>query len=174
MFVNSHVRRLKAAKGQFAVNELAERFGKLVQFRNLEEVSIKDEVAIIEICLDLMSENTIAPKDRAFETGKLHLQNFLGTPFGRIVVASQPITPNGFKKLFLNARHIARHIFKNTDFTVVDSGKSSIRIVMLNSNYPLDHFKGLFFEWMLFWRLASPEITAEETAGRHEYNLRWK
>src|SRR5258708_2790222 len=121
MFVNSHIRRLRNDKGQEAVDELSSRYGKRINFRNLENVPVREEIAILEHVFDILNEHDktaqLGPEARSFEAGRLHLQNFLTTPFGKIMATAIPKTPDGFKKLLLSAKYIASHVFKNTNFT---------------------------------------------------------
>lgn len=179
MFVNSHIRRLRNEKGAGAVEELSKRYGKPLVFRNLEEVPVREEIAILEHVFDILHEHdgqALDPALRSFEAGRLHLQNFLATSFGLILVAAAPKTPAGFKKLMLSAKYIATHVFKNTNLRAYapENDPQSLIIVMENNDYPLNHFKGLFFEWMKLWGLTNPRVDATEPEPRlYQYSLHW-
>lgn len=179
LFVNSHIRRLRNEKGPDAIEELSKRYGKEVVFGNLEEVPVREEIAILEHVYDILHQYDPLPlpsaSSRSFEAGRLHLHNFLATPFGKILATATPKTPEGLKKLFISAKYITPHVFKNTNFIAIDSKNDPqvLIIAMENNDYPLAHFQGFFFEWMTVWKLPHPSVTASETAPKQfEYVLR--
>src|SRR6185503_9390939 len=113
IFVMSHVRALERARGKEAVLKLVERFGKRVRFKNTDDVPVRDEVAIIELVLDLLSKKPIPHDRREFEAGKLHFRNFSGTPLGQIVLSIF-----SFKKALLKTPWIAKRVFRGVQFTI--------------------------------------------------------
>jgi len=174
MFVNSHIRALRVKKGTDGVRELERRYGSPLAFKNLADVPVREEIRILELVLDLLSDVPVPPESRSFEAGRLHFRNFITTPFGKILISAIPKTIAGFHKLLTSTGHIARHVFKNTNFRATHTD-SMISICMDNSDYPLEHFRGLFFEWMVFWDMPSPSVEATENApGAYEYTLRWQ
>jgi len=173
MFVNSHIEALRKEKGDEGVRELEHRYGKPLSFRNLEDVPVREEVRVIEIAFDIMTDD--APiADKSFEAGRLHFRNFINTPFGRMVDATLPKTEEGLVGLLTRARYIARHVFKNTNFSSSIIDDRTLLISMENCDYPIDHFRGLFYEWMNRWGFEGHTVTAKETKpNRYEYTLSW-
>jgi hypothetical protein len=175
IFVNSHIKTLRNAKGEKAVAELERIYGRPIAFKNLENVPVREEVKILEIVLDILSEKPPAPEIRAFEAGRLHFRNFITTPFAKILTSAVPKTPEGYRQMLISSGYIARHVFKNTNFRSEPSEPNSLVSIMENNDYPLDHFKGLFYEWMVYWKLRDPSVTAEESAPReYKYTMRWQ
>lgn len=172
MFINSHIRALRAKKGASGVRLLEERVGRPLVFKNLEDVPVREEIAIIEHTLDLLSDEPIAPEARSFEAGRLHFRNFITTPFGRILMSALPRTHEGLRQLMQRSGYIARRVFRHTNFRAQEHD-DTVTITMDNSDYPIDHFKGLFYEWMKTWGIEEPSIEAREAAPRqYEYVLR--
>jgi hypothetical protein len=54
-----------------------------------------------------------------------------------------------------------------------DLGENTVKVVMENNDYPLDHFRGLFYEWMLYFGLTGAVIGQETDPNRYEYVMRW-
>lgn len=171
IFVNSHIKALSTKKGDGAIAELEKRFGRPVIFNNSENVLISDEVKIIEICLDLLFEKQFSGRERAYEAGRLHFQNFSTTPLAKIVFS---LFKNSFKIVMLNADKIAGHVFSGVRFSTQEISEKSVVVRMENNDYPLEHFQGLFSEWMSFTGLTG-EVAAKETVdGAYEYIMSWK
>ena len=173
MFINSHVWALRSAKGEEGVAELRRRLGRPISFNNLKDYPVREEVELIEVVHELLYGPS-PEETRSFEAGRLHFKNFITTPFGKILMSALPKTSDGFRRLLLSVRHIVKHIFKNTNFASEAKETNKLRIVMENSDYPIDHFRGLFYEWQLYWNLDSPQVKAQELSpGRFEYILSW-
>jgi hypothetical protein len=171
IFVNSHIKALEAAKGPEGVRELARRYGRPVRFRNSEDIPVREEVRIIELTLDIMSAKPIPPSERAFEAGRLHFRNFSTTPLARIIFA---VYKPDFKRLMMQASNIAGHVFKGAVFTSQDLGPKGVRVTIVNNDYPIDHFRGLFQEWMEYSG-KSGRVEAEASAdGAYAYTMRWR
>lgn len=186
MFVNAHVRKLQDSHGEGALAELKKRYGDRVFFGNLEQVPVREEVKILEVALDII-RGMHAPKlsndERSFEAGRLHFKNFTQTPFGRILLSSMPHTPAGYTELMIASRYIVRHIFSNLGFEREVIAPNIFKLVMNNNDYPIEHFRGLFFEWMTVWELREPEVAARDitpsfvgaqSPRRYEYVMHWK
>jgi len=172
MFVNSHIATLRKHKGESAIRDLETRYGTSIIFKNLQDVPVRDEVRIIEIVLDLLGEAPEDPTERAFDAGRLHLRNFMGTTFGRIISTALPKSPDGYRMLLSRSGYIARHVFKNSNFNSNVEGDVLI-IAMDNCDYPIDHFRGFFTEWMHSWGIVDPRVSARERSPQtFEYSMR--
>lgn len=171
IFANSHIKALREKKGEEAVATLERRFGKSINFKNSEDVLVSDEVSIIEICLDLMTDRSFSGAERAFEAGRLHFQNFSTTPLARIIFS---LFKKNFKTMMINSDKIAGHVFRGVKFSTEDLSENSVKVTMENNDYPIDHFRGLFSEWMVFAGLDG-EVTAQKTSNDvYEYTMTWK
>jgi uncharacterized protein (TIGR02265 family) len=170
IFVNSHINTLKNIKGEDGLNELERRFGSPPVFKNSDDVPVSDEVKIIEICLDLLSERLLPENERAFEAGRLHFRNFSKTPLGRIIFS---VFRNNFKLLMMQTKYLAGHVFRGVKFSSEDLGDNSIKVVMKNNDYPIDHFKGLFMEWMEFSGRKGTINARQLPPNTYEYIMKW-
>lgn len=171
IFVNSHVKKVSQEKGEDGLRELEKKFGKPIKFKNLEDVPVRDEVRLIECALEVLRGESIPEPELSFEAGKLHFINFSETPFGRIIFSQ---FRNSFKLMMANAASIAGHVFKGVRFYSEETGPKSFKVVMENNDYPMDHFLGLFQEWMNFSGLKGV-VRAKETApNRFEYLMEWE
>ena len=171
IFVMSHVNALEAKKGRDGIVELLARYGKPIHFGALENVLLREEVAIIEHCLDILMEDSVPSEKRAFEAGKLHFENFSHTELGGLIL---PLFGTNVRAFFMNANHIAGHVFKGVRFISEERGPGDIRIIMENNDYPLDHFAG-FFHGVLKYGGLTGTVTAEDLGeGRYAYDIRWK
>jgi hypothetical protein len=57
---------------------------------------------------------------------------------------------------------------------VEDLADRSVSVVMENNDYPIDHFRGVFYEWLLF-REHKGKVEAEELPGNvYRYIISWK
>jgi uncharacterized protein (TIGR02265 family) len=170
IFVLSHIRALERAKGSGALEELKKRYGKPIDFKNSENVPLREEITIIEHTLDLMTPTALPPTERTLEAGKLHFRNFSGTPLGRLVL---PFFKSKFKLLMMNADNVAGHVFNGVRFHSEDKGPREVRIIMDNNDYPLEHFQGFFEAWLEFSGLKG-EVSAEDLGeNRYEYIVTW-
>ena len=171
IFVNSHINKVRKEKGEEGLKELEKKFGMSLKFGNLEDVPVREEVRLIECALEVLRGQPISDTERTFEAGRLHFINFSGTPFGRIIFSQ---FKNNFKMMMMNAPSIAGHVFKGVRFYSEEVGANSVKVTMENNDYPIDHFRGLFQEWMNFSGLDGT-VEANETApNRYEYLMSWK
>lgn len=170
MFVKSHVRAVRLAKGEEGIRALGKCYGGPVEFRNSDDVSVRDEIRLIECALDVLTGGSVPPAERAFEAGRLHFRNFTTTPLGRILFA---LFRKNIRLTLLQSTNIAGHVFDGVRFSTVDLGPAEVRIRMENADYPIDHFRGLFHEWLIF--SGNTGNVAASTAGRgvYEYHIRW-
>ncbi|MCR4264510.1 MAG: DUF2378 family protein [Candidatus Roizmanbacteria bacterium] len=170
IFLNSHIAALRKEKGDEAVAELKKRMGKKLEYGNSTDVPVSEEVRLIEHALTILRNDQISESDKAFEAGKLHFKNFVTTPLARIIF---PVFRNQFKLLMLNANNIAGHVFNHVGFESQELGEKSVKITMLNNDYPIDHFQGLFQAWMEYSDLTGT-VTAEKMDHRYEYTIKWE
>lgn len=170
IFVNSHVAAVRKVKGPEGVRRLEEAFGAPLSFRDLDDVPVRDEVRLIELASDILVGHHASLQARAFDAGRLHFRNFKGTPLAKVVFA---LFPRDFHYLMLHAPSIAEKVFKGVRFEAADLGGRGVRVTMENNDYPIEHFRGLFHEWMNDFGLRG-EVAARETGpGRYEYVMRW-
>lgn len=170
MFVKSHVAAVRRAKGEEGVRALAAGYGGPLDFRNSDDISVRDEIRLIECALDILTGGTVSPADRAFEAGRLHFVNFTTTPLGRIIFT---LFRKNIRMMLLQSKNIAGHVFEGVRFSTVDLGPNELRIRMENADYPIDHFRGLFHEWLTF--SGNPGTVGASAAGPgiYEYHVRW-
>jgi len=173
MFINSHIERLHREKGDEGLLELQRRIGRFTAFDSFDDYPVSLEIQVIETVYDLLNGQT-DPATKRFEAGRLHFRDFSETFFGRMTMGIAPRTSQGFKTLMLSANYIGRYVFKNTDLST-KTLDGSVVITMENNDYHIDHFRGLFYEWALYWGLSNPEVLATETARKKfEYVIMWE
>ncbi len=171
IFVLSHLKALEKLKGAEALKELERRYGKPIQFKNSEDVPIREEIEIIKHALDLSSATPVDSTVRERTAGALHFENFSHTPLGKLVL---PIFRGNFKLLMMNAHNIAGHVFQGVGFHSEDMGPKKVTVTMENNDYPIDHFKGFFEAWLAYSNLTG-EITAKDLGdNRYLYTAEWK
>ena len=172
MFVRSHIEAVRKVKGEKGVKELERRYGKPIKFGHVQYVPVREEVKIIELTLDVLNPTPVPALVREFEAGRLHFRNFSTTPYGRIIFSA---LPRDFKLMMMNTRYIAQHVFRHVKFTSIDLGPQVLKVIMENNDYPIDHFKGLFYEWMRFFDLKRANVDAREIASNvYEYTMVWQ
>ncbi|HEY3250367.1 MAG TPA: DUF2378 family protein [Ignavibacteria bacterium] len=171
VFVNSHITTLKNQRGEDAFLKLTEQFGKPPIYKNSENVNVSDEVKIIEICLDLLSDSPIPEYERSFQAGRLHFRNFSLTPLGRIIFS---VFRHNFKLLMKQTKYLAGHVFQGVEFSSEEMGEKSIKVIMKNNDYPIEHFRGLFTEWMEFSGLTGTVDAKQIPPNTYEYIMKWQ
>src|ERR1051325_5812322 len=171
VFVNSHVNMVRKLKGEEGLKQMETRYGRPLRFKYLEEVPVRDEVRIIEIALDLVSEKRISRSERSFEAGRLHFRNFAGTPLGKLVMLS---LPRNFKTIMMRIPHVASHVFRHVGFTVKDLGDRSVSVLMENNDYPIEHFRGVFYAWLVFRQYKGSGEAKEIPGNIYRYIISWK
>lgn len=171
IFVRSHIAALRAARGEAGVRELERRYGRPIKFKNSDNVPVREEIKIIEYVLDLMSEHPVPSAARAFEAGRLHFRNFSTTPLAKIIFS---VYRHELKRVLMSAPNIAGHVFQGVQFTAEDLGPTSVRITLANNDYPIDHFRGLFDEWVRFAGFNGTVTSQESGQGRYTYDVRWE
>ncbi|HET6398121.1 MAG TPA: DUF2378 family protein [Candidatus Thermoplasmatota archaeon] len=170
IFVQSHVGAIRSQRGEEGVLELERRYGAPVRFRGGDDVPVREEVRLLEAAVDVLCPGSPAGT-RAFEAGRLHFRNFRATPWARLVFG---IFPAGYHFVLMHASSIAERVFQGLTFEAEDLGPTTVRVTMTGSDYPLDHFRGLFYEWMVQSGLQGTVIGQETAPGRHEYLCQWR
>jgi uncharacterized protein (TIGR02265 family) len=170
IFVKSHIKSMEKKRGPEGVKLLEERFGKSIAFKNSDNVPVSDEIRIIEICLDLTSDTPVPPEKLAFEAGRLHFRNFSTTPLGKMlaVVLHDP------DKIFINSGPVAEHVFEGITFSSQANGKDSVVITIRGGHYPLAHFQGLYYEWIISLGYEADVQAKQVDPTTYEYTLHWK
>ncbi|MGH2575101.1 MAG: TIGR02265 family protein [Ignavibacteria bacterium] len=171
IFVNSHLKTLKNQKGEKGMRELERRYNKPLDFKNSDNLLVSEEVKIIELALEIMSEKPVPENERSFEAGRLHFRNFTTTPLARIIFS---VFRKNYKLMMIQTKNIAGHVFQGVKFYTEDLGPNSVRVVMKNNDYPIEHFKGLFYEWMLFAGYEGTVEAKEIPPGYYEYTMEWE
>ncbi len=170
IFVNSHIRAVEKVQGAEGLRKLKEQYGGNLDYKNSEDVPVREEVKIIECALDILSPQ-IPPEERAFEAGKLHFRNFVTTPLAKIVFS---MFRQNFKLMMMQSPNIAGHVFRGVHFSAEDLGPQSVRLTMTNNDYPIDHFRGLFAEWMEYSGCKGDISEAEIEPNTYQYTMEWK
>lgn len=174
MFINSHVKLIQEKFGEKGVKKLQEKYGKPVWFRPTEFVPVREEVQLLECALDLLYPELTSPDERSFEAGRLHFQNFTRTSYGKILFSVIPQDADHFRKIILNSKYVAQHVFRNVTFEAEDLGRKSAKVIMHNNDYPLEHFAGLFHEWMHFFGLKGKVESKKLSPTVFEYLMTWQ
>lgn len=169
VFVNSHVEAVRRQLGEPGVEELASRFGGSVDFRSGDDVPVRDEVRIIEYALDLLHDD-VPPQEREFEAGRLHFRNFTTTPWAKMLFS---LFPKNFKFMILHAKTVAERVFRGVTFESNEIEPNTVLVVMENNDYPIDHFRGLFHEWMQDFGYDGRVSAHDAGSGRYEYTITW-
>jgi uncharacterized protein (TIGR02265 family) len=170
IFVMSHVKALRRAAGHDSLAELERRFGGPVQYGITEDVPTADEGRLIEIAVRILSNGAVAEESLAYEAGRLHYRNFTATPWCRLLFS---LFPRDFLFMMRHAPGIAEKVFRNVGFEVDEPGPGALRIVMINGGYPLDHFRGLFTEWMTDFGFDGKIVAQQPSPERQEFLLQW-
>jgi uncharacterized protein (TIGR02265 family) len=170
IFVNSHIEAVRRRLGSAGVDELERRFGAPLAFRAGQDVPVADEVRLIELALDLVHDVPLEANERAFEAGRLHFRNFTTTPYARVLFT---LFPRNFHFMMLHAKTVAERVFKGVQFRVEDLGPHALLLTMENADYPLEHFQGLFQEWMDFFEVQGSVHATVHPDGRFEYRMEW-
>lgn len=165
IFVNSQVASVRKAKGEEGVRELERRYGKPVKFTNTENVPVEEEVRLIREAIQIINDDKITPENLEFEAGRLHFRNFISTPLARLILGA--IT--NLKYLFLHSKYIAEHVFNGIVFISEDLGGEKIKITMEGGAYPLDHFKGLWWEWCDYFGYKAKVGALQLAPEKYEY-----
>lgn len=171
IFVKAHLRNLERERGAEGLRELHERFARPLNYKNTDDVPIRDEVQLLEHIVDMLSPRPLDQKERELEAGRLHFRNFATTPLWTLteqIFGSRP------KFVLMQSSKIAGYVFQDVEFVSEDLGGNHVKLTLFNNDYPIEHFEGFFEEWL---RTAgcTPHIKATAfTRGRYEYDLSWE
>lgn len=171
IFVNSHIEAVRRAKGPEGILALEQALGGAVDFRDLDDVPVRDEVRIIEHANDILSPTPVPASERAYLGGRLHYTNFSGTPIAKMMFG---IFPRNFRYLVLHAGTIAERVFKGVLFETAEHGPKAIEVTMRNNDYPMDHFRGFFQAWMDDFGYRGRVEAEALPDGAYRYSMRWE
>lgn len=169
IFVNSHVRALRKQLGDQGLHRLEEHLGGPVGFGAAEDVPTATESRLIEAAAGLLAPCT-PPEDLALEAGRLHFRNFTGTPWARLLFT---MFPRDFAFMLRHATGIAERVFQNVRFSIQELEPCIFRVTVTNSGYPLDHFRGLFEEWMEQFGCTGSVVAQQAAPTVQEYLIQW-
>ena len=170
IFVKSHVKAVENALGQSGLHRLEAAYGSPLVFGNSEEVLVRDEVKLIECALRLLKPD-LNSEEIEYEAGRLHFHNFRTTPLGRLIL---PFFKTNFKQVMLQTKHLAGHIFRGVKFYSSEVAEKEIIIGMKNTDYPIDHFRGLFQAWMDYSGIDGHVSQVDVGPNEFQYILKWK
>jgi len=171
LFVRTHIAALGRTRGRDGLIELHRRFGRPINYAATEQVHVRAEVQILEHIVDMLAGKTLTDEERALEAGRLHFRDFTTTRLWRLL---NPIFRLSPKFVLMHSRVIAGYVFRHVQFVSEDLGEKMVRITMFNNDYPLEHFKGFFEEWMALGGLTARVTAAAHTRGRYEYTISWE
>lgn len=171
VFVKSHIRGLERARGRSGLIELQRRFGRPVHYGNTDNVPVKDEVEILEHIVDMYSQTPLSRDERATEAGRLHFRDFKTTTLGSIISPFFGLSP---KLVFMQCPAIGGYVFRNVEFIAQDTGEHAVKIILFNNDYPLEHFKGFFEEWLSAFDLTGTVTARASGSTRYEYDIEWQ
>lgn len=171
LFVKSHLKALVKAKGKAALEELKKRYCKPIAFKNLGDIPVEEEEAIIGHCLDIQTGWNLSPDWHAFEAGRLHFNNFLTTPLAKLLLSQ---FKKQFKSLMMMSDQIGHRVFTGTEFHSRDTGPNSVTLTMKDNCYHIEHFKGFFQAWMDFSNLHGTVESKQLGPNFFEYVMRWE
>jgi uncharacterized protein (TIGR02265 family) len=170
IFVNSHIRAVRRQHGDDGVRRLEQLVGRPMDFRNGEDVPVALEVRVIEAAVELLVDHPVEPDELAYEAGRLHFRNFTTTPWAKLLFG---IFPRDFRFMILHARPIAERVFKGITFVSEEKGPDCIKLTMGNADYPVDHFRGLFQQWMEDFGLQGRVVGQRVAPQTFEYLMKW-
>lgn len=171
IFVKSHIHALKKEKGEAGLAELQKKYNKPLNFKNSDNVPVSEEIKIIEFVYEILNGTSEDKSKRAFEAGRLHFKNFVSTPFAKIIF---PLFRKKFKIIMLSSKNIASHVFRGVKFYSEEISEKCVKIKMENATYPIEHFAGLFFEWMKYSGVKGEVEENKLSETTYEYILKWK
>jgi uncharacterized protein (TIGR02265 family) len=171
IFIKSHIQAVREKKGDEGIQTLQQLLGKPLEYKNSDDVPVSEEVKLLEYAVEILSDSTIDPSQKHIEAGKLHFRNFTTTPLGKIIFS---MFRTNFKLMMLQAQNIAGHVFNGVQFRSVDVGEKEVKIIMNNNDYPIEHFQGLFMEWLSFAGLQGTVEAKETSVNQYEYTMKWQ
>ncbi len=171
LFVKSHVRALARLRGPEGLVELLRRTGKSHRYETTEDVPVSEEVELLECIVDMVSSVQLTDEQRQDEAGRLHMRNFATTTMWTLL---EQLIGRNLKFLFSQSAWIGAWVFHGIQFKSEDIDHHVVRISMINSVYPLAHFRGFFSEWLKQLDVEGAVEAAELEPGHHTFTISWK
>lgn len=171
VFVNSHVKVLEKIKGKESIKALEKKLGRKANFKYLDDVPVSQEVKIIDFTLKELQKPSEGKKDMDFESGRLHFKNFVSTPYGRMLMS---VLEKDIKKMLLSAPKFIKHIFKNVSVKSKEIDQKRVKIWFENSGYPLNHMRGVLYEWLVQWGYNGEVKARKISPNILEYIVKWE
>ena len=171
IFVNSHIRAVEKAHGAAGRARLETLVGQPLDFSASQDVPVSLEVRVIEAAVQLLVDHPVPEDEVAFEAGRLHYRNFKGTPWAKVIFG---MFPRDFAFMVRHSPVIAERVFKGVIFEAQELGSKTLKLTMDNADYPLDHFKGFFQEWMQDYGLHGTVVGQAATQRRFDYVMTWR
>jgi uncharacterized protein (TIGR02265 family) len=109
IFLKSHINGIRKEKGEEGIRLLEQKYGKPLDFKNTDNVPVREEVHLLECAVEILSDEILPKEKVSYESGRLHFKNFLTTPIAKIIF---PYFKNQFKLMIMNAQNIEVHIFE--------------------------------------------------------------
>ena len=76
--------------------------------------------------------------------------------------------------LMMQSSSIAGHVFRGVIFSSRDLGERGVEVTMSNNDYPIDHFRGLFQEWMNYAGLRGVVHARQQNRNEYVYTIQWE
>jgi hypothetical protein len=73
----------------------------------------------------------------------------------------------------LKSPKIAGHVFNGVKFSAKALGKNSVKVIMENNDYPIEHFQGFFQAWMEFSGHKGKVDGLKISDTEFEYKMNW-
>lgn len=170
VFVLSHLNAVRRRHGQEGIRRLERVVGRPLRFRAGDEVPVALEVRIIEAAVPLLVDHPVPADEVAVEAGRLHYRNFSRTPWNRVLLG---LFPRDFAFMVRHGATIAERVFRGLRVQLAELAPKTFKITMENADYPLDHFKGFFQEWMHAYGAEGSVVAQKGGPRTHQYLLQW-
>lgn len=171
IFVNSHLKAVEKRHGSDGLHRLETLVGQPLHFGAAQDVPVSLEVRVLEAAVELLVDHPVAEDQVAYEAGRLHYRNFKGTPWAKVIFG---MFPRDFGFMIRHSPVIAERVFKGVAFQALELAPTTLKLVMDNADYPVDHFKGFFQAWMEDYGLTGTCIGQAVAARRYEYVMMWR
>jgi len=171
IFVLSHIRALRKDMGEAGVEELRKRYGKPLNFHEIDNVPVVDENEILGHIVDIQSVKNLSSTERGYEAGRLHLKNFSTTPMWAIL---SPLIRQNPKWLLMQGKYIAELVYDGVHFTSEDISPTTVQLKMYSEAYPIEHFQGFLFELLAAAGLIGAVECDTGKDGAYVYTITWR
>src|SRR4051812_10955478 len=85
VYILSHIRAFERERGEDQLRELGVRYGKSLLIKNGDYLPVAEEVAILELIVEISSPKILSEEECALSAGHLHFKNFTSTPLWAIL-----------------------------------------------------------------------------------------